>query len=140
MKKLVGIERRRHLAKEGTINILPSRTQKQFADETDINKIMKKYHNTGMITHLAKNPGRYMDLTDMKDYAQSLQTVIDSEAAFMTLPSETRFKFHNDPQSLINFLSDPQNRDEAIKLKLINPPPKEITPNPPQSKTPISTT
>jgi len=139
MKRLSGIERRNEIMK-GSVNTKPSMTQKQFGDETDINKIMKKYHATGMITHLAKNPGRYMDLSEMKDYAQSLQTVIDSEAAFMTLPSETRFKFQNNPQELINFLADPKNRDEAIKLKLLNPPPQEITPNPPQTKTPISTT
>lgn len=137
-RELMGVERRRSIMK-GTINDLPSMTQKQFEQETDINRIMKKYHSTGMITHLAQNPGRYADLTQIKDYAGSLQNVIDAENAFMTLPSETRFRFQNNPQELINFLADVKNRDEAIRLKLIDPPPL-TTPETPPQKTPISTT
>jgi Chlamydia-phage Chp2 scaffold (Chlamy_scaf). len=118
--ELRGIQRRREVIK-GTDNFDPSLTQQQFADETDINQIMKRYHETGMVEHLARNPGKYVDLADLTDYQGSLQKVIDAESAFMTLPSETRFRFQNNPQELINFLSKKENLEEAIKLKLIDP-------------------
>lgn len=123
--------RRQILAQIGTVFTEPSLTQKQFEGECDINRIMKKYHATGMINHLARNPGRYADLSEIKDYAGALQTVIKAEESFMTLPSEIRFRFQNNPQNLLNFLADEKNRDEAIRLGIINPP---------QQKTPISTT
>lgn len=130
--KLTGVLRRRELATNGSKNTLPNMAQQQFRDETDINKIMKKYHATGMITHLARNPGRYADLSTIKDYAQSLQTVIDAQGAFNILPSEIRNRFQNDPNQLLAFIADENNREEAIKLKIINPPPPKETPtNPP---------
>ncbi len=102
-----------------TINDQPSRTVQSQKDSTDINKIMDKYHKTGMITHLQQKQGQYVDLSSLGDYQHSLQTVIDAQAAFMTLPSTVRKKFANDPQELLTFLSNPQNKEEAITLGLI---------------------
>lgn len=108
-----------------SVNEEPSLTQQSFAEETNINSIMKKYHATGMVTHLNRRKGAYVDLSTVKDYRSSLQAVIDAQASFMTVPSEIRKRFSNDPQELINFLNDPNNRDEAIKLGLLNSPAKK---------------
>jgi len=112
-------------------------TQQQFKDECDINKIMEKYQRTGQITHLARNQGIYADLTSLGDYQQSLQKVIDAENAFDTLPAKVRERFGNDPAGLLTFLADPQNKEEAIKLGLIEKPKKAPTPtNEPNEPTP----
>lgn len=116
-----------------TINEEPSKTQQQFRDETNIVNIMKKYHSGQAVTHLNQNPGRYADLTQIKDYAKSLQTVIDANDAFMQLSSGVRKRFSNNPQELLTFLEDPKNRVEAIELGLIDPPP-----TPPPSSTPTT--
>lgn len=94
--------------------------QQQFKDETDINKIMKKYHSGIMTSHLNRNPGRYGDFSQVKNYQESLNTVIKAQNSFMTLPSEIRFRFQNDPQKLLEFLADSKNKEEAIKLGIIN--------------------
>lgn len=104
-----------------TKNEEPSLTQQHFESESNINNIMKKYHATGMITHLNRNKGVYADISTLGDYQNSLQTVIDAQNAFMTLPSSVRKKFSNNPQELINFLADSKNKDEAISLGLIKP-------------------
>jgi len=106
-----------------TLNEKPSLTHPEFQDQTNINKIMKKYHATGMITHLNQKQGQYADLSQIKDYQSSLNTVLQAQASFMTLPSDVRKKFQNDPNALISFLADPKNQDEAIKLGLKNPKP-----------------
>lgn len=116
-----------------TINDEPSKTQQQFRDETNIVNIMKKYHSGQAITHLNQNPGRYVDLTQIKDYAKSLQTVIDANDAFMQLSSGVRKRFSNNPQELLMFLEDPKNRAEAIDLGLIDPPPPSPSPTVPQT-------
>lgn len=84
---------------------------------------MKKYHSSGMITHINRRKGQYLDVSQLKDYQSSLQTVIDAQESFMTLPSEVRKKFANNPQQLISFLADPKNTDEAISLGLKKPKP-----------------
>lgn len=120
MKKIV--KRQDGSTKVITENVEPSLAQQSMKDICDINKIMAKYHKTGMITHLAKKRGQYVDLSSVKDYQTSLQTVIDAQAAFMTLPSGVRKKFQNDPQEIIAFLADPKNKQEAIDLGLIEAP------------------
>lgn len=114
-----------------TMNSEPTMTQEQFKDTVNINKIMEKYHKTGMINHLRRNEGVYADLTKIKDYRSALETVQSADAAFMNLPSSVRSRFANDPQQLIEFVSDKKNRDEAIELGLIpKPPTPPFSPSP----------
>lgn len=123
-----------------SIDYPPSKTQQQFKDECNVNKIIEKYLKTNEMTHLKQNKGVFADLTHISDYQDSLNKVIEANKSFMELNAQTRNRFGNDPQQLINFLADDSNRDEAIKLGLIvekekKPvePPKE-TPKTPDTK------
>lgn len=98
---------------------LPSLTQKQFRDDTDINKIMAKYQKGEAITHLQRRQGRYGDFSQIRDYRASLDHIIETQKAFMALPSGVRKRFQNDPQELINFVNDKNNYNEAVELGLI---------------------
>lgn len=118
-----------------SVNEEPSLTRQSFKDQTDIVQIMKKYHKGESIAHLARNPGRYADLTQIKDYAKSLQTVIDAQNAFGVLPSEIRKRFNNDPQELLEFLQDDSNKSEAIGLGLIDKPVASVSGDVPPKKT-----
>lgn len=104
--------------KVSTINNEPSKTQQQFAEQCDINNIMKKYKQTGEITHLNKKTGIYGDFSNMPSYQEALHTVIKAEQEFMTLPADVRKKFDNNPQQFVDFINDPKNDEEAIKLGL----------------------
>lgn len=104
-----------------TINDEPSMTQQQFAAECDINNIMKKYDNTGLITHLARKPAMYGDFSGISDYQGMLDTIRYADEAFMTLPASTRQRFENDPQKLLNFLHDEKNFEEGVKLGFLKP-------------------
>jgi phage internal scaffolding protein len=106
-----------------TVNNQPSKTDQQFAQLCDINQIIKKYRQTGIISHLSNKTGKYADLSEFKGYQDALQKTINANNAFQSLPSPIRKKFGNDPQELISFLSDPSNNEEAIKLglKIQNP-------------------
>jgi len=98
-------------------------TQQNFQDETDINNIMAKFAKTGLVDHVNKVTGSYGDFTTVQDYQLHLDQVMAATEAFMALPAKVRQRFENDPSHLLAFVQDPRNRDEAIALGLVEPPP-----------------
>lgn len=97
----------------------PSLAQQHFKDECDINNILRQFNITGLLPESPLSP-RYGDFTGISDYQSALNAVIAAEEGFMTLPAEIRATFGNDPEQLINFLDNPDNKDEAIKLGLVD--------------------
>lgn len=104
-----------------------SKTQQQFRDEVDINRIMKKYMQGVPISHVNHKLGIYGDFSNVKDFQSALETVTGATEAFNQLPSHIRNRFSNDPNQLFQFLQNPQNQSEAISLGLMTEPP--IAPN-----------
>ena len=104
-----------------TVNTEPSLTQQQFKDETDINKIMKRFEAQGITYNgLPQQDGVFADLTVIpQDYQESLQKLLQAEEAFMALDPEIRSNFGNNPQKLVEFVSDSKNKDKAVALGLI---------------------
>lgn len=97
----------------------PTRTQQQFAKDCDVNNIIAKYKKTGTVTHVRNQAeGVYANLIDIPDYQGAMQHIINAQNAFGDLPASTRARFGNDPQQLIDFLKNPENKEESIKLGL----------------------
>jgi len=96
-------------------------TQQHFKDECDINNILRQFNITGILPEAPLSP-RYGDFTGISDYHTALNQVIAAEDEFMRLPADLRARFENDPAQLIEFLENSDNKDEAIKLGLVNPP------------------
>lgn len=100
------------------------KTQQKFENESNINTIMSKYNNNVDILNASlrlqgstRQP-QYGDFSNLPDFAQANQMIIDANDAFMQLPAKLREKFANDPSKLISWLENPDNNDEAIKLGL----------------------
>lgn len=116
-----------------TINNEPTKTQQQFKDDVNINKIMKKYHSTGQITHLNNRQGVFADLSTAQDFFDSVNTLKKAGEAFDQLPSAVRRKFNNDPGELLEFIHNPDNFEEGVKLGIFDPKQPKLTP---QTETP----
>lgn len=101
-----------------TVNDEPSMTDKSQQQSTDVNYIMDKYKKTGQITHLAKVQGNFADLSEITDLHSSMNLVTKAQETFNALPSYLRKRFGNSPIEMVNFLNNPQNDQEAIKLGL----------------------
>jgi len=97
---------------------LPSRTQQHFAEEVDINTIVRRFGLTGElpegVPHILQG-----DFTNVFDFQSAMDMVVAAREAFMEQPAEVRARFDNDPQKFLAFTSDRANLDEAIKLGLV---------------------
>ena len=125
----------------------PSLTQQHQADEADINTIVRRFGLTGTLPTNIRMP-TYADFDEVFDYTTALNAIRSAELSFSALPAHIRFRFNNDPQSFVNFCSDPANLEEAKALGLTTPttthseaarPPNSDSPkgeSPPPPKTP----
>lgn len=99
-----------------------SMTSQADARSCDINSIMDQFAKTGYLPQGAGAPV-FGEWNDGNHFQSQLNAVIEAQDAFMELPAQVRSRFSNDPAQLLNFLNDDSNRDEAIKLGLIDKPP-----------------
>lgn len=108
-----------------------SLTRQEFVQEADINNIMKRYA-AGMPLPVGRRVPMFDDFSNVPDFQTSFEIVEKASEAFASLPSEVRRRFDNDPRSLLAFLQDESNREEAIRLGLIEKPAtKAVEPNQP---------
>lgn len=117
----------------------PSLTRQEFLEESDINNIIDQYETNGILPD-TKPEGLYGDFTDSRltNYQEAQNIVVGARELFERLPAKIRERFHNDAASLIEFVQDPENREEGVRLGIINPPPKPVatppTDPPPQGE------
>lgn len=100
-----------------------SRTKQSFAEESDINAIMRKYLSSGILPHLSSSPPRYGDFSTAGDYLEAMNKVKDAEQRFADLPSNVRDHVDNDPAKLLELAYDESRRDELVELGLLPPEP-----------------
>ena len=99
-------------------NPLESLTQQQFQRECDINFIVKQNQDTGLISHVNHRMPQFGDFGDATDFQSALNYLQEANDAFMSLDAHVRARFQNDPAQLLDFLTNPENIEEAIKLGL----------------------
>ena len=95
--------------------------QQQFKEEVDINTIVKRFGLTGALPENLRMPVSG-DFTGVTDFQSAMNLVRQAEEEFLRIPADVRARFANDPGQLMAFLDDEKNRDEAIKLGLVNAP------------------
>lgn len=107
------------------------RTKQSFKDECDINNILAKYQKTGLLEAVNKHQPQYGDVTGL-DFQSAMVTIVTAQQMFDDLPSSVRKRFANDPQSFLEFVNNPDNRPEAVKLGLI------VEPDPAPEPAPVA--
>lgn len=98
----------------------PGKTQQNFKDECDINVLMARYEKTGILPMSQKGEPAYLDVTGI-EFRTSMEILATARSAFAQLPAHLRARFDNDPAKLLDFVHDPDNRDEAARLGLLKP-------------------
>lgn len=111
----------KHEKSEGKTFFGKSKTQQHFADECNINKMLNRYSQTGLINQNKRTP-KFMNLIGVPQYLEAQSLVIRAQEQFAGLPAEIRARFGHNPAQLLSFLDNESNRPEAIKLGLIQDP------------------
>lgn len=101
--------------------------------ECDINHIVNRYKQTGSFLNPGITPDRRLnfgDFCDVPDLMTAQNQIIAAKAAFSALPAVVRKRFDNDSFALLEFLGNPDNHDEAIRLGLCDKPVEVLEPKP----------
>lgn len=88
------------------------KTQQHFKDECDINYLLRHYNE------IPAPPPVFGDCTQYNDLQNCLDKVMAANDDFMSLPSDIRARFSNNPVDFFNFANNPANSEELINLGL----------------------
>lgn len=91
-----------------------SMTDPQFLKDTDINTILDRYNKTGVLP--TRSGGVYADVSNLGDFADVMDRVNSARREFESMPSAIRARFGHDPVAYFEFVNDPRNTEECIKL------------------------
>lgn len=122
MKLTISREEYQERQNKTSITSGPSKTSQDKKNSVDINRIMKRAQKNGIMPDFNRREVFYSDFASLPNYQESLNMVIKMENEFMAMPAKIRKKFDNDPQKLIDFVTDPKNEDEAVELELLPKP------------------
>lgn len=100
----------------------PTLTQQHHIEECDINTIVERFNITGQLPDNVRMP-QFGDFEGIFNYHDAMNAIRQAEESFMAMDGKIRARFNNDAGKFVEFCTDPQNRDEAIKLGLIPVPP-----------------
>lgn len=109
-----------------------SRTKQQFKDECSLKEMVKRFQS-GRSRGLTSNilSPMYGDVSNVGSFQDCCNVITKAKEEFLTLPSDVRDRFRNNPSELVEFMADENNREEAIRLGLVEKPkivPKETPP------------
>lgn len=97
-----------------------SLTNQSFTADVDLNVMVRRFGIGDGAIPPALVSDQIVDLSeaplDLKDAFDRVQT---ATTLFGQLPAALRGRFNNDPASLLTFVSDPRNAEEAVTLGLL---------------------
>ena len=99
----------------------PSMTKQSFQDESNVNNIMAKYLQTGLLDHVNQHQGNYGDFINAPDYHTAMNRITAADQAFQTIPSDIRKRFANSATEFLEFVQNPDNEEEMRELGLLPP-------------------
>ena len=91
-----------------------SLTDPQYKGECSIEGIIRKYGVLPQPT--VQQLGA--DVSEYGDFATNLMRIEKAKSEFMALPSQLRERFGNDPKAFYDFVINPDNSEELVKLGL----------------------
>lgn len=116
-----------------TVNEGPSRTIQSDAKRADIQHILKKYKQVGIVDHLAQTEARWADVSEFTDLADAMRQVKQAEGEFMRLPSKVREVFGHDVAKWLDAAHDGLSEgqtEQMIALGVMDGPKEEVPPAP----------
>lgn len=96
----------------------PGRTKQAFGSEVNINTIVRKYEQTGMVTHLARGVPRYGDFSAATDLKTALDLAHEAHDQFRKMNPYVRKAADNDPVRFLEMLATEEGTQELLDAGL----------------------
>lgn len=101
---------------------IPSMAVQEQKESTDINNILRRFQETGLIEHVNEHQD-YGDFTNV-DFQTQQNTVAKIQSTFNELPGNVRQQFNHNPQKWIDHISNPDNvldmKDGVIDNQIVD--------------------
>lgn len=91
------------------------RTNQSFKKSCDINNILARFYQTGVIEHVAKYAPEYGEVSSL-DFEEAFNLVKETKKQFAELPAVIRKNFNNSVENFLAFMENPENRNEEAIL------------------------
>jgi len=96
----------------------PGRTQQSFAEEVDINTIVRRF-GVGAPLPPGPLPEHFGDFGPPMDFQTAMNRVVQARESFDRMPAAVRSEFDNDAGRFVSFCQDPGNFDQLEKWGLV---------------------
>lgn len=116
-----------------------SLTQQHFTEDADLNTIARRFGLTE-IPSAPLDPSLFRDTTNDPTLVQILDAQREARDQFAALPWKIRKRFHNSPRELWDFITDPENEEEILRLGLLSRPAGDAATTPTPTATSTTTT
>lgn len=103
----------------------PGRTRQEDLERSNINNIVSRYHKTGELP-VKNREVFFADVSALPDFQSAMEIVDKAREGFMSLPAVVRALHDNDPAKFVDWTADPANRDEMVRMGLLDAP-DEVT-------------
>lgn len=98
-----------------------SMTAQEFAQDCDINHIVKRAQRTGTLPIVPREVMYGEEDETAGDLRAKMDLINSIRDHFESLPSDIRLRFNNDPLAFNSWVINPDNYEEAVKLGLVKP-------------------
>ncbi|WNK13940.1 MAG: internal scaffolding protein [Microvirus sp.] len=95
-----------------------SLAKQSFAEECDINTIVRQFGLTGKLPDESVRVPQFGDFDGIFDFHSAMNAIVRAEESFDRLPADVRYRFHNDPGAFVEFAVKPENLPELRKMGL----------------------
>jgi len=103
---------------DGNHQFEETKTEQNHKSEVDINNIVAK-HGTELISKVAKLQQFTYDDVIGNDFQESMNAILKAKESFSQVPSEIRKHFENDPAKFMDYIHDPENKDQLVSWGLM---------------------
>lgn len=100
-----------------------SLTVQSDAHNAEINEIIRKFSQGGMLDNLNMAEAVFQDITEFTDFADAMLHAKMAEADFLKLPSKIREIFNHDVAEWLDAAHDQEKRDALVAAGVIDAPP-----------------
>ncbi len=94
------------------------KAKQSMKDECDVNLIVSRFAETGLISHLAGGVPQFVDVSELGDYRSIIEQVRKVDEYFAGLPADVRSEFSNDASRFMDYLESGASVEDLQKLGL----------------------